>query len=124
VALTPGQRSRRARVAAHASWANTVDRQGRTAAATASFLARFEKQVDPLGVLEPEVRAVLAQHARRAYMLQLCGAVRAGAGSSSAGRRLMPRLVDPALLVRWSARPSWWLQGRAAVGWATWRLST
>lgn len=41
------------------------------APATASFLARFEKQVDPLGVLEPEVRAKMADHARRAYMLQL-----------------------------------------------------
>jgi hypothetical protein len=58
-------------IAANASWANTTDRQRRTAAATASFLARFEEQVDPLGVLEPEVRAMMAQHARRAYMLQL-----------------------------------------------------
>jgi hypothetical protein len=69
--LTPSQRSRRARIAAHASWANTADRAGRTAAATASFLARFERQVDPLGVLEPGVRAQMAMHARRAYMLQL-----------------------------------------------------
>jgi hypothetical protein len=69
--LSPRQRTRRARIAAHASWANTADRQGRTAPATASFLARFEKQVDPLGVLEPEVRAKMAEHARRAYMLQL-----------------------------------------------------
>ncbi|MEU8820617.1 hypothetical protein [Actinoplanes sp. NPDC048796] len=53
------------------SWANTADRQGRTAAATSSFLARFERQVDPQGVLDPEVRAVMAGHARRAYMLQL-----------------------------------------------------
>ena len=69
--LNPKQRSRRARIAAHASWANTADRQGRTAPATASFLARFEKQVDPLGVLEPDLRATMAQHARRAYILQL-----------------------------------------------------
>jgi hypothetical protein len=71
MALTAKQRSRRARIAAHASWANTADRQGRTASATASFLARFEKQVDPLGVLEPGVRKTMALHARRAYMLQL-----------------------------------------------------
>lgn len=69
--LNGKQRSRRARIAAHASWANTEDRQGRTAPATASFLARFEKQVDPLGVLDTEIRATMAQHARRAYMLQL-----------------------------------------------------
>ena len=71
MALTAKQRSRRARIAAHASWASTADRQGRTASATASFLARFEKQVDPLGVLEPELRKTMALHARRAYMLQL-----------------------------------------------------
>jgi hypothetical protein len=69
--LNPKQRSRRARIAAHASWANTADRQGRTAPATASFLARFEKQVDPLGVLDAETRGKMAEHARRAYMLQL-----------------------------------------------------
>ncbi|MBB2943314.1 hypothetical protein FB565_003027 [Actinoplanes lutulentus] len=71
MALTERQRVRRARIAAHASWANTADRKGRTTPATSAFLARFEKQVDPLGVLEPEVRAQMAAHARRAYMLQL-----------------------------------------------------
>ncbi|GAA2709644.1 hypothetical protein [Actinoplanes palleronii] len=71
MALTERQRVRRARIAAHASWANTADRQGRTAPATSAFLARFEKQVDPLGVLEPEIRTQMAVHARRAYMLQL-----------------------------------------------------
>jgi hypothetical protein len=71
MALTPQQRSRRARIAAHASWANSSDRAGRTAPATNAFLARFERQVDPLGVLDPELRTQMALHARRAYMLQL-----------------------------------------------------
>lgn len=71
MALTPQQRSRRARIAAHASWANSSDRAGRTAPATSAFLARFERQVDPLGVLDPELRTQMALHARRAYMLQL-----------------------------------------------------
>ena len=69
--LTPKQRARRARIAAHVSWANTADRVGRTASATKSFLARFERQVDPLGVLPVEVRQRMALHARRAYMMQL-----------------------------------------------------
>lgn len=69
--LTPQQRSRRARIAAHVSWSNTADRPGRTQAATKSFLARFERQVDPLGVLPLEVRQRMALHARRAYMMQL-----------------------------------------------------
>lgn len=69
--LTPQQRSRRARIAAHASWANSADRAGRTAPATKAFLARFERQVDPLGVLDSATREQMALHARRAYMLQL-----------------------------------------------------
>jgi hypothetical protein len=52
--VTPQQRRRRARIAAHAA-----------------FLARFERQVDPDGALTPEQRAERARHARIAYMLQL-----------------------------------------------------
>jgi hypothetical protein len=69
--LTPQQRTRRARIAAHVSWSNTADRRGRTERATKSFLARFERQVDPLGVLPLELRQQMALHARRAYMMQL-----------------------------------------------------
>jgi hypothetical protein len=32
---------------------------------------RFERQVDPDGLLDPRERAVRAQHARRAYMSKL-----------------------------------------------------
>lgn len=69
--LTPEQRRRRARIAAHASWARTTDRHARTAAGTQGFLDRFERQVDPDGLLDPDVRAEMARHARTAYMLQL-----------------------------------------------------
>jgi hypothetical protein len=69
--MTPERRRRRARIAAHASWANTADRAARTAAGTKAFLDRFERQVDPEGVLPEEVRTAMAAHARKAYMLQL-----------------------------------------------------
>ena len=69
--LTAQQRSRRARIAAHASWAATSDRGARTKPGTAAFLARFERQVDPESVLPDEVRAAMARQARTAYMLQL-----------------------------------------------------
>jgi hypothetical protein len=69
--MTPQQRRRRARIAAHASWATTPDRAARTAAGTAAFCARFERQVDPDGTMAPEQRAERARHARIAYMLQL-----------------------------------------------------
>lgn len=69
--MTPEQRRRRARIAAHASWANTTDRTARTSSGTKAFLGRFERQVDPDGALPEDVRAAMAKHARTAYMLQL-----------------------------------------------------
>jgi len=78
--MTPAQRRRRARIAAHASWANTANRAARTAAGTRAFLDRFQRQVDPEAVLSEEVREVMAMHARTAYMLQL-------AEKSAAARR-------------------------------------
>jgi hypothetical protein len=65
--LTPAQRSLLARAAAHASWAKTTDRTARTAPARRAALARFERQVDPEGVLEPHERQRLAESARRSY---------------------------------------------------------
>src|SRR5262249_41219444 len=45
--LTPEQRSLRARLASHASWARTDDPSARTAPARSAFFHRFEQQVDP-----------------------------------------------------------------------------
>lgn len=59
------------RIAAEISWARTVDRTARTRPARQAFLAKFEKEVDPDGKLPPEERARRANHALRAYMLQL-----------------------------------------------------
>jgi hypothetical protein len=60
-----------ARIAAEASWARTPDRSARTRPARDAFLRRFEKEVDPDGTLPPEERRQRAEHAKRAYMLQL-----------------------------------------------------
>lgn len=57
--------------AAHASWANTKDRTARTAPARRAFLDRFERQVDPEGILSAAERAVRAEHARKAYFAAL-----------------------------------------------------
>jgi hypothetical protein len=84
--MTAEQRRRRARIAAHASWAKTPDRAARTAAGTAAFLSRFERQVDPDGVQPAEVRAEMAKHARLAYMLQL----------AERSRRIRRRRIDSA----------------------------
>jgi hypothetical protein len=59
------------RIAAEVSWARTRDRTARTRPARETFLKRFEKEVDPDGTLPPEERRQRAEHAKRAYMLQL-----------------------------------------------------
>jgi hypothetical protein len=59
------------RMAAEISWARTHDRTVRTRPARETFLKRFEKEVDPDGTLPPEERQQCAEHAKRAYMLQL-----------------------------------------------------
>lgn len=69
--LTPEQRSNRSRLGAHASWANTEDPAARTAPARKAALDRFERQVDPDGILEPADRARRAAHAKKAYFLKL-----------------------------------------------------
>ncbi|MFC5120215.1 hypothetical protein ACFPN7_40305 [Amycolatopsis halotolerans] len=69
--MTPAQRTTRAKIAAHTSWANTSDRSARTAPARRAARDRFEKQVDPEGVLPPRERALRAESARRAYFSAL-----------------------------------------------------
>ena len=61
----------RARIAAEISWSRTADRSARTRPARQAFFHRFELQVDPDGKLPPQERARRAEHALRAYMLQL-----------------------------------------------------
>lgn len=56
-----------ARALAHRSWAKTSDRSARTAAARAAADRRFERQVDPDGVLDPRERAERAESARKAF---------------------------------------------------------
>lgn len=67
-ALTPAQRSLRARIAAHALHAKGGTN---TKPATAAFLNRFAREVDPDGILSPEERARRAAHARTSYMQSL-----------------------------------------------------
>ena len=69
--LTPEQRSLRGRLAAHESWAMTGDPAARTAPARAAFLDRFEREVDPDGVLDPAERARRAEHAKKSNFLRL-----------------------------------------------------
>ena len=68
--VSPGEQSLRGRLAAHILHARRDPRQT-TANARAAFLARFEREVDPTGKLDPTERRRRAEHARRAYFVRL-----------------------------------------------------
>lgn len=86
--LPPSERALRAKLAAHRKWAST-DAVAGTEAARAAFNQRFEREVDPEGVLSPSERARRADHARKAYFTDL-------ALRSSRARRLRSKGSDAA----------------------------
>lgn len=69
--LTPEQRSLRARIGAHAQHAKHDPLETTAAARHASQVLRFERQVDPDGILSPGERTRRALAARRQYMATL-----------------------------------------------------
>jgi hypothetical protein len=70
-ARRPSDRALIARIAAEASWAQTADRTARLTPARQGFVARFEREVDPDGILPPDERTRRAEHAQRAHMARL-----------------------------------------------------
>jgi hypothetical protein len=58
-------------IAAQVSWSRTADRSARTRPARQAFLSRFEREVDPDGLLPPAERNRRAHYALRAHMLRL-----------------------------------------------------
>jgi hypothetical protein len=68
--LSPAERSLTARLAAHTRWAHQDPVEGTTAARQA-FLSRFEREVDPDGILPEAERQRRAEHARKAYFARL-----------------------------------------------------
>ena len=68
--MTPAERSLRARLAAHAMHAKHDSRET-TRAAREAFMATFERQADPEGVLAPEERRRRAEHLRKAHYARL-----------------------------------------------------
>jgi hypothetical protein len=68
--LTPGERSLRARIGAYAKHGRNDSRETTTAARTA-FLATFERQADPDGVLPPAERQRRAEQLRSAHFARL-----------------------------------------------------
>ena len=70
-ALTPAERTMRARLAAHKSWSRTSDPSARTAPARAALNDRFAREVDPDGVLSESERHRRAASAKKAFYQSL-----------------------------------------------------
>ncbi|MFE5159677.1 hypothetical protein ACFRNT_14375 [Streptomyces sp. NPDC056697] len=70
--MTPQERTLRAQLAAHTSWARTTDPTSRTAKARAAAASRFEREareLHPNGTEEQIARA--ADHLRKAHFARL-----------------------------------------------------
>ena len=70
-ALTPSQRTQRARLAAHSRWAHVHDRTEATRPAREAFNKRFYDDVDPNRELPAADRERRAGNARKAYYARL-----------------------------------------------------
>ncbi|TWF80033.1 hypothetical protein FHX44_115970 [Pseudonocardia hierapolitana] len=70
MALTPEQRRLRAQIAAHIRWSRE-DPTANAVRAQAGLVARFEREIDPDGTLEPAERARRVESARKAHMKRL-----------------------------------------------------
>jgi hypothetical protein len=63
--------SLRARIAAHERWAHTADRTSTAMAGHRGLEARFEREVDPAGELDPAERARRVDSKRKAHFARL-----------------------------------------------------
>lgn len=65
------ERSLSASIAADTRWSRTPDRAAATAPARRALEEKFEREVDPEGILDPALRAKLAQNAKSAHYKRL-----------------------------------------------------
>ena len=87
--LTPAQRRLSAQAAINARWSRlpTAERRSATAEARAARMRKYETQVDPEGVLDPDERAKLARQALRSDMQKLAlAASKARTARKAAGK--------------------------------------
>ena len=70
-ARSPEARILSARIAAAERWGRTADRSAATAPGRAGLRAKFEREADPDGTLDPVERARRADHLQRAHMLRM-----------------------------------------------------
>jgi hypothetical protein len=77
--MTPEERTRRAKIAANVRWGRTADRTAATEAARRGLRAKFEREADPEGVMNPADRARAADNLSRAHYLRMAAARAANA---------------------------------------------
>lgn len=70
MALSESERKLRARIAAHTRWSKE-DPATASADARRRILERFDREVDPDGILPADERERRAAHARKAYFAKL-----------------------------------------------------
>lgn len=68
--LSASQRTQRARIAANTRWSQQDGTAG-TEAARSAFMARFDREVDPDGRLDPAERHRRAEAAKRAHFQRM-----------------------------------------------------
>lgn len=68
---SPAERALAARANINKRWAFEPDRTAATAPARRTFMERFEREVDPDGVLTPAERARRAESLRKSYFQRL-----------------------------------------------------
>lgn len=69
--LSPAERMLRAQIAAHARWKTCDDRRAATGPARRVSEGRWEREVDPDGILAPEERAKRAESAMKEHMARM-----------------------------------------------------
>ncbi|MBV9652146.1 MAG: hypothetical protein JO296_18680 [Pseudonocardiales bacterium] len=89
MALTSAQRKLRAQIAANTRWSKE-DPAPTGLRGQAGLLARFEREVDPQGILTPAERIRRAQAARRAHMQRLALASSKARQARSAAGKVTP----------------------------------
>ncbi len=68
---TPSDRRQASQIANLTRWSREANPRAATAPARAAFDSKWEREVDPEGVLDPEERAKRAERAKKAHMRRL-----------------------------------------------------
>ena len=69
--MTFSEASLRGQIGAHTRWARETDRSAATLPARRGLEAKFEREVDPEGILPPAERAKRVENARNAHMAKM-----------------------------------------------------